>query len=38
MNKILILTQKVNKNDDVPGFCHGWIERFAKNFERLAGV
>ncbi|MDP2709122.1 MAG: glycosyltransferase family 4 protein [bacterium] len=28
--KLLILTQKVNLDDDVLGFMHGWIEEFSK--------
>ncbi len=31
--KLLIITQKVNKNDQVLGFFHRWIEEFAKNAE-----
>jgi len=33
--KLLILTQKVDKNDDVLGFFHGWIAEFAKHFEQV---
>ena len=28
--KLLIITQKVDSNDDVLGFMHGWIAEFAK--------
>lgn len=31
--KLLIVTQKVNKNDPVLGFFHRWIIEFAKHFE-----
>ncbi len=33
--KLLILTQKVDKNDSVLGFFHRWIEEFSKNFESV---
>jgi len=33
--KILILTQKVNKNDSVLGFFHKWIEEFSKHYETV---
>lgn len=33
--KLLILTQKVDKNDDLLGFFHGWIREFAKHFEKV---
>ncbi len=33
--KLLILTQKVDQDDDVLGFMHGWIREFAKNCEWL---
>ncbi len=36
--KILILTQKVDKNDDVLGFSHGWIAEFAKHCEKVTVV
>lgn len=40
MNKIklLILTQKVDKNDDVLGFFHRWIAEFAKHCEKVTVV
>lgn len=31
--KLLIITQKVDENDSVLGFFHGWIVEFAKNCE-----
>src|SRR3989344_3267646 len=31
--RLLIVTQKVDKNDPILGFFHRWIEEFAKQFE-----
>jgi glycosyltransferase involved in cell wall biosynthesis len=31
--RLLIVTQKVDKNDDILGFFHRWILEFAKHFE-----
>ena len=36
--KLLILTQKVDKNDDVLGFFHGWIAEFAKHCEKVTVI
>jgi len=36
--KLLIITQKVNKNDSVLGFFHGWIEKFAEKFEKITVI
>jgi glycosyltransferase involved in cell wall biosynthesis len=33
--KLLILTQKVDKNDDILGFFYGWLEEFSKHFESI---
>lgn len=33
--KLLILTQKIDLNDGVLGFMHGWVEEFAKHYERV---
>lgn len=33
--KLLIITQKVDKNDDILGFFHRWIFEFAKNCEKV---
>ncbi|MDO8569779.1 MAG: glycosyltransferase [bacterium] len=31
--KLLVITQKVDKNDPVLGFFHRWVEEFSKHFE-----
>jgi glycosyltransferase involved in cell wall biosynthesis len=36
--KLLIITQKVDYNDDVLGFMHGWIEEFARQCERVTVI
>ena len=36
--KLLILTQKVDINDDVLGFFHRWIEEFAKHCEKVTVI
>jgi glycosyltransferase involved in cell wall biosynthesis len=36
--KLLIVTQKVNKNDPILGFFHKWVEEFSKNFEKVIVV
>lgn len=36
--KLLILTQKVDKNDPVLGFFHHWLEEFAQRFEKLTVI
>lgn len=33
--KLLIVTQKVDKNDPILGFFHGWIMEFAKHFQSI---
>ncbi len=33
--KLLIITQKVDENDDILGFFHGWLEKFSKNAEKI---
>ncbi len=33
--RLLIITQKVAKNDPILGFFHKWLEEFAKNFEKV---
>ena len=34
-NRLLIITQVVDKNDPVLGFFHHWLEAFAKRFESI---
>lgn len=36
--KLLIVTQKVDQNDDVLGFFHGWISEFAKQSEQVTVI
>ena len=36
--KLLIITQKVNKDDSILGFFHRWIEEFAKNTEQVTVI
>jgi glycosyltransferase involved in cell wall biosynthesis len=36
--KLLIITQKVNRNDPILGFFHGWIIEFAKHFESITAI
>ncbi len=36
--KLLICTQKVDKNDSVLGFFHLWLEEFAKHCEKLTVI
>ena len=36
--RLLIITQKVDANDDNLGFFHGWLEKFAENFEKIITV
>src|SRR3989344_92970 len=38
MKKILIVTQKVDKNDPILGFFHRWLEEFAKYFEKVTVI
>ena len=35
---ILIITQKVDENDDILGFMHGWLKEFAKHAGRLTVI
>ena len=35
MSNLLIITQKVDINDDLLGFFGDWVKEFAKNFERV---
>jgi len=36
--RLLIITQKVDQNDDVLGFMHGWIAEFAKHCEQVTVI
>lgn len=36
--KLLILTQKVDKEDPILGFFHKWIEKFSEKFEAISVV
>jgi len=36
--KLLILTQKVDINDDLLGFMHGWIKEFSKKCEKVTVI
>ena len=36
--RLLVLTQKIDKSDDVLGFFHGWLEKFAEQFEKINAV
>jgi len=35
---LLIITQKVDQNDTLLGFMHGWIREFANNFEKITVI
>jgi glycosyltransferase involved in cell wall biosynthesis len=36
--KLLIITQKIDSNDDVLGFFHAWIAEFAKHCEQVTAI
>lgn len=36
--KLLVVTQKVAKNDPILGFFHRWLDEFAKNFEKVTVI
>jgi len=36
--RLLILTQKVDRNDPVLGFFHRWIEKFSERYEKITVV
>ncbi len=36
--KLLIITQKVDKNDPILGFFHRWIEEFSKRYEYITVI
>ena len=33
--RLLIITQKVDVNDDLLGFMHGWVAEFSKKYEKI---
>ncbi|MFH1255408.1 MAG: glycosyltransferase [bacterium] len=36
--KLLVLTQKIDRNDDVLGFMHGWIRKLAEHCEKITVI
>lgn len=36
--KLLVVTQKIDRNDPVLGFFHRWVEEFAKRFEKVTVI
>ncbi len=36
--KLLILTQKVDRDDDLLGFFHGWLEKLAGRYEKITVI
>jgi glycosyltransferase involved in cell wall biosynthesis len=36
--KLLIITQKVDKEDPILGFFHNWIEKLSKKFEKISVI
>jgi glycosyltransferase involved in cell wall biosynthesis len=36
--KLLIITQKVDINDDILGFFHHWLEKFSQKFEKITVI
>lgn len=36
--RLLILTQKLDKNDDLLGFMHGWIAEFFKKYDKVTVI
>src|SRR3989344_4756264 len=36
--KLLILTQKIDKEDPVLGFFHGWVAKLAEKFEKISVI
>jgi hypothetical protein len=33
--KLLVITQKIDIDDDILGFFHRWVEKFAENLDRV---
>lgn len=36
--RLLIITQKIDINDDILGFFHRWLEKFAEKFEKIIAI
>ena len=36
--KLLIITQKVDRNDSILGFFHHWIEEFSKHYQKITVI
>src|SRR3989339_803491 len=36
--KLLILTQKIDKNDDLLGFFYAWVGEFAKYYKKITVI
>ncbi len=36
--KLLIITQKIDRNDPILGFFHGWVAEFAKQFKSIVVI
>jgi glycosyltransferase involved in cell wall biosynthesis len=36
--RLLIITQKIDRNDDVLGFFHTWVENFGRRFESVSVI
>lgn len=36
--KLLFITQKIDENDDVLGFVHGWLAEFSSHFSSIKGL
>jgi len=36
--RVLILTQKIDANDDLLGFFHGWVFEFSKHWEKITVI
>src|ERR1700733_6884068 len=36
--KLLILTQKIDKDDGVLGFFHGWVKEFSSHFDQVTVI
>lgn len=36
--RLLIVTQKIDKNDSILGFFHRWVEEFARHYEKITVI